>query len=182
MAPATVDASAPALANSEAIGRINDGNRLYHYRAAFDEPVSVTYTLSDTVCVNAYSITASKSEQTRDPASWRLEGSKDGDNWTLLDTRSDETFSHRYATQFYFLNTTEVYNIYRLTVTAVNGGNQLQIGELQLLSVKPDDPDGVRDIKESKSLDGPIYNLAGQRLSKLQKGINIVNGRKIAIK
>ncbi len=182
IAPTTVDASAPALANSEAIGRINDGNRLYHYRAAFDEPVSVTYTLSDTVCVNAYSITASKSEQTRDPASWRLEGSKDGDNWTLLDTRSDETFSHRYATQFYFLNTTEVYNIYRLTVTAVNGGNQLQIGELQLLSVKPYDPNGVRDIKESKSLDGPIYNLAGQRLSKLQKGINIVNGRKIAIK
>ena len=27
-----------------------------------------------------------------------------------------------------------------------------------------------------------IYNLAGQRLSKLQKGINIVNGKKILVK
>lgn len=27
-----------------------------------------------------------------------------------------------------------------------------------------------------------IYNLAGQRLSKMQKGINIINGKKIIIK
>ena len=27
-----------------------------------------------------------------------------------------------------------------------------------------------------------IYNMAGQRISKLQKGINIVNGKKIAVK
>ena len=32
---------------------------------------------------------------------------------------------------------------------------------------------------ESKTV---IYNLAGQRLSKMQKGINIVGGKKIAIK
>lgn len=30
--------------------------------------------------------------------------------------------------------------------------------------------------------EGPIYNLAGQKMSKLQKGVNIVNGKKILVK
>ena len=34
----------------------------------------------------------------------------------------------------------------------------------------------------SKMEDGAIYNVAGQRISKMQKGINIVNGKKIAVK
>ncbi|MCF0196382.1 MAG: hypothetical protein HUK03_03945, partial [Bacteroidaceae bacterium] len=29
------------------------------------------------------------------------------------------------------------------------------------------------------ALDGPTYNVAGQRISKLQKGVNIVGGKKI---
>lgn len=30
--------------------------------------------------------------------------------------------------------------------------------------------------------EGPIYNLAGQKMSKLQKGVNIVNGKKVLVK
>jgi len=33
-----------------------------------------------------------------------------------------------------------------------------------------------------EGLDGVMYNLSGQRLSKPQKGINIINGKKVAIK
>ena len=40
------------------------------------------------------------------------------------------------------------------------------------------DPTGLKDLKESRNLDGTIYNLAGQRLAKPQKGINIVGGKK----
>ena len=45
------------------------------------------------------------------------------------------------------------------------------------------DPDGISDIPatEQPTYVG-IYNLAGQRLEKLQKGINIVNGKKILVK
>ena len=44
-----------------------------------------------------------------------------------------------------------------------------------------DDATGISDLKDSKDLNDSkvIYNLAGQRLSKTQKGINIVNGKKI---
>ena len=39
-----------------------------------------------------------------------------------------------------------------------------------------DDATGIADLKDSKDL---IYNLAGQRLGKMQKGINIVGGKKV---
>ena len=38
---------------------------------------------------------------------------------------------------------------------------------------------GISDVKAQTITDGVIYNLAGQRMSKLSKGINIVNGKKI---
>ena len=43
---------------------------------------------------------------------------------------------------------------------------------------------GIKDIKvhndakDSKSLKG-IYNLSGQRLSKIQKGVNVMKGKKV---
>ena len=40
--------------------------------------------------------------------------------------------------------------------------------------------DGINTIKNEKRKDkNDIYNLSGQRLSKLQKGVNLVNGRKV---
>ena len=38
---------------------------------------------------------------------------------------------------------------------------------------------GISDVKAQTITDGVIYNFAGQRMSKLSKGINIVNGKKI---
>ena len=46
-----------------------------------------------------------------------------------------------------------------------------------------DDATGVDEIDNSQqTTDNSIYNLAGQRLDKMQKGINIVNGRKVLVK
>ena len=42
-----------------------------------------------------------------------------------------------------------------------------------------DDADGIKTLSDSPLKGENIYNLAGQRLSKMQKGINIVNGKKI---
>ena len=41
-----------------------------------------------------------------------------------------------------------------------------------------DDATGISDV-DANVTDGVIYNLAGQRVDKMQKGINIVNGKKI---
>ena len=43
-----------------------------------------------------------------------------------------------------------------------------------------DDATGIKAmVNGQKSMDNGIYNLAGQRMSKMQKGVNIVNGKKI---
>ena len=43
-----------------------------------------------------------------------------------------------------------------------------------------DDATGINSIENGQlTIDNEIYNLAGQRISKMQKGINIVNGKKI---
>ncbi len=45
-----------------------------------------------------------------------------------------------------------------------------------------DNSTGIADLNEVKGSDNAVYNLAGQRLQKMQKGINIVNGKKILVK
>ena len=42
--------------------------------------------------------------------------------------------------------------------------------------------DGIKDVKDSKRVNDNIYNLVGQRLSKPQKGINIIGGKKVLVK
>jgi hypothetical protein len=43
-----------------------------------------------------------------------------------------------------------------------------------------EDPTGISTIDNAQlTIDSKIYNLAGQRVSKMQKGINIVNGKKV---
>jgi hypothetical protein len=45
-------------------------------------------------------------------------------------------------------------------------------------------PTGIQEIPNSQKLtaNSQLYNLQGQRLSQPQKGLNIVNGRKVVIK
>ena len=45
-------------------------------------------------------------------------------------------------------------------------------------------PTGIKEIDNCevvKSSNSQIFNVAGQRLDKMQKGVNIVNGKKILI-
>ena len=187
-APATVDATAVGLSSTELIGRLNDGNRTTLYRADFSQPVSILLSYDQPVSINTYGITAGKNEPTRDPAAWTLEGSNDGTEWTLLDSRSGQTFSQRYATQFYSAQAAEPYSSYRLTVSETAGATQLQIGELQLLCIEEKD-DAIRLGEENKLMPAgqSVYDLSGRKVAddntgNLLRGIYIVGRKKIVIK
>ena len=55
--------------------------------------------------------------------------------------------------------------------------------EVRMLRISFDDnPDGITESSEYSDYPDTIYNLAGQRLSKPQKGINIRNGKKVLVK
>ena len=42
-----------------------------------------------------------------------------------------------------------------------------------------DDATGIENVNVNDNANETIYNVAGQRMSKMQKGINIINGKKI---
>lgn len=87
------------------------------------------------VVLGGYTFTSGNDADGRDPLNWRLEASKDGNNWTVLDTRENEDFPGRRETRtFTFANST-AYNFYRIYVTAVNSGSLFQMSEWRVLSV-----------------------------------------------
>jgi len=76
-----------------------------------------------------------------------------------------------------------------------NGGTQLKNAAHKAYLVVPesgssvkgytfggDDATGIEMVNGQWTMDNEIYNIAGQRLQKVQKGINIVNGKKIVVK
>ena len=61
----------------------------------------------------------------------------------------------------------------------VSGGNGVKGIAFEICE---DDADGINGVNANLNGSENIYNVAGQRLGKMQKGINIVNGKKIIIK
>lgn len=134
-APESVEATAEGVSASEAVSRLNDQNRLTCYRANFADSVAITFSYAAPATIETYTITAGKDHEEYNPTDWELQGSADGVDWVTLDSRQGELFSHRYATQFYSLSQPATYAHYRLVVHGVNGGTQLQMTEVQLLSL-----------------------------------------------
>ncbi len=146
--PVEVSSSAQPASATEGVEKLSDQNKTTRYRTAFEGPQSIMFSFSEPQFIETYALTASKDEESRDPRSWTLEGSLDGETWTLLDRRSDQAFSQRYATQFYRLVSPAAYQFYRLTVTEVNGSNQLQIAQLQMFAFESTDLASVQAQEE----------------------------------
>ncbi|WP_129716043.1 gliding motility-associated C-terminal domain-containing protein [Pedobacter sp. SYP-B3415] len=80
-----------------------------------------------------YTLTSGDDAPERDPKSWTLSGSNDGTTWTLLDTRTNETFQSRKQTRYFKIANTTPYLYYRLTISAINGATLFQASEWRLL-------------------------------------------------
>lgn len=93
---------------------------------------TLTLTLDEPAVVRRYAITSANDAPERDPRNWTFEGSNDGQTWTTLDTRSDQLFATRFDTRVFEVDNGTAYRHYRLHVTSVQGGNILQLAELQL--------------------------------------------------
>lgn len=79
-----------------------------------------------------YAVTSANDVPGRDPTAWQFQGSSDGSTWTTLDSKSSQSFTNRYQTNFYSLTNDTAYNYYRLNITANGGGTELQLSEFQL--------------------------------------------------
>jgi hypothetical protein len=72
--------------------------------------------------------------------------------------------------------------IYKAGITS-NGGSIVYLQEV-FLSMDGETPAGIEELEDGrgKMHDGNIYNILGQRQQGLQRGINIINGKKVLVR
>ena len=76
-------------------------------------------------------------ETTRPPKAWTFEGSNDGDNWTVLDTRTGQTWSSGQVRSYSFQND-DAYVYYKFDCTELNGATDyLMLWEIEFWDVAP---------------------------------------------
>ncbi len=78
-------------------------------------------------------------------------------------------------------------NLYQVNSTVGLDGYRAYFISVAVPSAKSfvlnfDDVDMIQTVEAAQSESSVIYNLAGQRLSKAQKGVNIINGKKVLVK
>lgn len=105
------------------------------------------FDLEEPAKVVTYALTSANDAAERDPRDWTLQGSTDGKEWKVLDTRKGETFDKRLKTKTYDFANATAYAHYRLDITANNGASGiLQLADVQL-SVGGSGPPAPEDMR-----------------------------------
>ncbi len=104
--------------------------------------------------VTSYAIQAANDAPGRDPKHWKLLGSNDGSNWTVVDQQSGVAFPERHFTRVFEVAKPGAYNLYRLDVQQNLGDSNSQIAELDLL---------VEKGQEAPVLDAALQQLLANR-------------------
>ena len=96
----------------------------------------IQFQLNTPAVVGIYTLTTGNDAPERDPKDWTLEGSLNGTDWTVLDTRSNRQLGGRFNTTAFEIENSVAYVYYRLHITALNGSSTFQLGEWRLLEAK----------------------------------------------
>lgn len=89
----------------------------------------------ETTTVNAYAISSANDFAERDPKSWELLGSLDGENWESIDVQTDIAFEERFQNKIFQFDQDMNYSYFKLKITENAGSTDLQIGEWSLLYI-----------------------------------------------
>ena len=129
----TVSTSNTSIDGTNVVSRaiVNDATLKYSVNGS---NLDVIYTFNNFAKVKAYSLGNAASPSARDPKSWKLEGSTDGENFVLLDTVADyKWFIDRRCQDVRIIQNPGIYKTYKMTVTAKQGNESfLHIGEFQI--------------------------------------------------
>lgn len=102
-----------------------------------------------------YSLSSANDAPERDPRSWTLLASNDGNNWTTLDTRSNEFFPARLLKREFSINSNAAYAMYRLQMTN-NSGAILQLADIELIGKADIDLTDSGGLVTSQHNDSPV--------------------------
>ncbi|AGL16802.1 GH92 family glycosyl hydrolase [Actinoplanes sp. N902-109] len=129
---------------------------------AFSPTGWVTYRLSKPAAVVKYSLTSANDAAARDPKAFTLQGSSDGTSWQDLDSRSNQSFGGRFATNTYTLTNGTAYAYYRLNITANSGDSLVQLADW--------------DISDGSDVRPPETPMVAEVGSGPQRGVNNLPG------
>ncbi|MGI6879319.1 GH92 family glycosyl hydrolase [Microbacterium sp. gxy059] len=111
----------------ETADRLADGSAASKW-LVFDDAAWAQYRLSEGAALEAYTLTSGNDAPERDPRDFRLLGSHDGSDWTVLDERTGESFSKRGETRTFELEEqSEAFAFYRLDISANQSGGIIQL-------------------------------------------------------
>jgi predicted alpha-1,2-mannosidase len=130
--------TATASGNTNAAGLFDNTSDTRVSVAGADPWVQYRFRDDAKQLVNLYTLTSAERDAADDPRSWVLRGSNDGESWTVLDERSNETFPWRLQTRPFRLARPSNYAHYRIDFTDNHGGAVTRLAEVELLtSTKP---------------------------------------------
>lgn len=94
----------------------------------------VKFSYADAKVWKSYEISSADDAPERDPKDWTIEGSMDGTVWTVLDTRTNQTWESRKQTMTFNLTNTTAYHYYKWDVTDNAGATEIQASEFKFSS------------------------------------------------
>ena len=109
-----------------------------------------------------YRFTSANDVPARDPRSWKLEVSVDGQTWRLLDERKGEPpFAQRHETRHYEIAKPEAGRHFRLTFWPIPGVTHFQVAEIALEGVQtahsvPAPPEGYQRMLDLRSASAKV--------------------------
>jgi alpha-L-fucosidase 2 len=101
-----------------------------------------------------YRLTSAEDVPARDPRSWKLEGSPDGQAWSLLDEhKNDPLFSRRHETRAYPIASPTQFQFFRFTFMPNPGVTHFQVAEITLDGITPNTLTPATPADYSRTLD-----------------------------
>ncbi|GAB6011923.1 glycosyl hydrolase 2 galactose-binding domain-containing protein [Viscerimonas tarda] len=94
--------------------------------------VQIQFPNQKSYTVTSYSITSGNDSPPRDPKDWTVEGSNNGSDFVVLDSRSDEKFERRFEPKKYKFENTTAYKFYRLNIKTNGGDERTQVTDWNL--------------------------------------------------
>ena len=118
---------------------------------------------------DSYSLVSGNDMPTRDPKSWKLYGSNTSmtAGFTLLDTRTNQTFSNRHQARTFNLSGAVTYKYYKLEINEINGAAPPQLSQIILNNSSETPSASYSDYNRTLDIDNAIATV-----SYTQNGVN----------
>ena len=150
--------TAPTGFGGEGVDKLFDGLTSTKYCVGFQNSLTIAWEMAQPAAVSVYALATANDSPERTPKAWKLEGSNDGESWTLVDQVDDAAMPETYFTyKEFFADAPAVYSQYRMTITATAG--QSGVMQFSELLVGGSADEAVEAVIRAIDAIGPITSL-----------------------